>query len=533
MFAEAGTLKFGQYRIGDVVTVANISAAVILYTISKVFYRLYLSPLSTIPGPKLAVATHLYAFYHDVVRQGLYIWEIEDMHKQYGPIVRISPDEIHVNDPEFIDQLYGGPGKRRNKGQRTINGLSASPTVLGSQNHDLHKSRRAAVSPFFSKQNIRRLDPTIDNVLARIFDQLDAHIKTKQPINMSMLYRAATRDIISEYAFGDDGTCPIREDLNEPYFQAYHEMVINWHIGCYFPWIGHLLRKIPPWAVAMIMPTARHAINSVEVKFLSIYLQIDKIRSTPEYADEAQTIFHGLLHSDLPESEKTSPRLAEEAQNLLAAGTDSTANTLAALTYELLTSPEKLQKLRTELQQAIPDGSLPVFSKIESLPYLSAVIQEGLRLHPAVATRQERIAPDEDLSYTDKKTKKTYRIPAGTCMAMSAVLLSRLPEVYPSPEEFRPERFLEDPKLKRHQLTFSRGSRICMGINLAYQEMYMILAALFRKFDAWDGTGEQKGFTIELFKTTREDVTVARDLVTENMKANSVGVRAVVRGPIY
>lgn len=229
--------------------------------------------------------------------------------------------------------------------------------------------------------------------------------------------------------------------------------------------------------------------------------------------------------------EKSSSRLAEEAQNLLAAGTDSTANTLAALTYQLLTHPQILQKLRAELQEAIPEGSLPIFPNIENLPYLSAVIQEGLRLHPAVSTRQERVAPDEELLYTDEKSKKTYRIPAGTCVAMSPVLLSRLPEVYPSPGEFRPERFIEDPKLKRHQLTFSRGTRICLGINLAYQEMYMILAALFRAYDGWDGTGKQKGLTLELFETTSGDVEIARDLVTENMKADSQGVRVAVRGP--
>jgi cytochrome P450 len=259
-------------------------------------------------------------------------------------------------------------------------------------------------------------------------------------------------------------------------------------------------------------------------------VKINKIRSSTAQAEETRTIFHGLLQSDLPESEKSSARLAEEAQNLLAAGTDSTANTLAAITYHLLSDPDKLQKLQAELHSAVPKGSLPTFSKIETLPYLSAIIQEGLRLHPAVAVRQERVAPEEDLVYTDDKNGKTYKIPAGTCMSMNAVLLSRLPEVYPSPQEFRPERFLDNPKLKRYQLTFSRGTRICAGINLAYQEMYMILAAVFTRYDAWDGTGKQKSMTLELFETTNEDVDCIRDLVTEVVKDDSKGVRAMVRG---
>lgn len=246
-------------------------------------------------------------------------------------------------------------------------------------------------------------------------------------------------------------------------------------------------------------------------------------------AEETQTIFHGLLQSALPESEKSPARLAEEAGVLLSAGTDSTANTLAAITYHLLANPLKLKRLRAELLDTIPEGSSPTFARIEALPYLSAVIQEGLRLHPAVSTRQERVAPDEDLFYTNESTRTTYKIPAGTCIAMTPVLLSRLPEFYTSPAEFRPERFLEDPSLKRYQMTFSRGSRICLGINLAYQEMYMLLAGLFRRYDVWDKSREQKLLTLELFQTTRDDIDIARDLVTENMKADSQGVRLMIR----
>ena len=57
--------------------------------------------------------------------------------------------------------------------------------------------------------------------------------------------------------------------------------------------------------------------------------------------------------------------------------------------------------------------------------------------------------------------------------------------------------------------------------------MYLILAGLFGKYDVWDGTGKQKSLTLELFKTTREDVDIVRDLVTENVKNDSLGVRVV------
>jgi cytochrome P450 len=131
----------------------------------------------------------------------------------------------------------------------------------------------------------------------------------------------------------------------------------------------------------------------------------------------APTIFHGLLSSSsLPESEKSTSRLVDEARILLAAGTDTTANTLAAITYHLLANPEVLRKVKTELETVIPKSdNMPKSSEIESLPYLTAVIQEGIRLHPGVSYRQDRVAPDEDLFFEDVEGRKKYILPRGVC----------------------------------------------------------------------------------------------------------------------
>jgi cytochrome P450 len=191
-----------------------------------------------------------------------------------GPIVRISPNIVHINDPEYIDHVFAGSGKKREKGQQTINGLAGSPTVLGTTNHDLHRSRRAAISPFFSKQNIRRLEPTIVEIVQLIFQRFDEHIKSGLPLNLSLLFRATTHDIISNYAFGEGIVNLRKPDLNQPYFDAYHQMVLTWHLGCYFPWIGQFLRNIPPAAVTVIMPTAKTHIETIQVRILNLPLYV-------------------------------------------------------------------------------------------------------------------------------------------------------------------------------------------------------------------------------------------------------------------
>jgi len=213
---------------------------------------------------------------------------------------------------------------------------------------------------------------------------------------------------------------------------------------------------------------------------------------------------------------------------LLSAGTDSSANTLSAITYHLLSTPHILSILRAELEAAIPDKNarhFPIFSQVEQLPYLSAIIQEGLRLYPAVSGRQQRVAPLEDLVYTSP-TGISYKLPKDITMSMNPVLLSRIESIYPDPGEFRPERFLENPRLRDKGFAFGRGGRMCLGMQLAYQEMYVILAGLFGRFDGEEG-GEER---LVLFGTDRTDVEIVRDLVTESIRDRSLGVRVLVQG---
>lgn len=112
---------------------------------------------------------------------------------------------------------------------------------------------------------------------------------------------------------------------------------------------------------------------------------------------------------------------------------------------------------------------------------------------------------------------------------MTAPLLNRLPSLYPSPNSFLPDRFLSNPSLSRYQLAFSKGSRQCIGMNLAYTELQCITAGIFRRYDVYDGSGTQSGPTLELFQTSREDVDMACDFVTTAAKVGSRGVRVLVR----
>ena len=260
--------------------------------------------------------------------------------------------------------------------------------------------------------------------------------------------------------------------------------------------------------------------------------QIEDVRKAKELP-EGKTIFHEIVRSNIPDSEKETKRLNDEAVVILIAGSDTTASTLAAITYHLLADAQLLARLKTELGTAMPDpNDLPQAAKLDKLPLLNAIIQESLRLHPGATHRQDRVAPDEDLVYTSPGPEgKTFTIPAGTAVGMTAPLVNRHSSVYGDrADEFLPERYIENPGLVKHSFTFSKGTRQCIGMNLAYQELQTFTAGVFRRYDLFDpGRKEQKGPTLELYETRYEDVAMDGDYITPAQYEGSQGLRIVVR----
>lgn len=134
-----------------------------------------------------------------------------------------------------------------------------------------------------------------------------------------------------------------------------------------------------------------------------------------------------------------------------------------AAVYELLANPDVLATLRQELMAAVPDAAddrMPTFAQVEGLPFLNAVIQETIRLHPGVMNRQVRISPDMPISYADGR----YVLPPGTLFSMSPLTTHMTAvEFGPDPYVFRPQRWIDDPRIGRAFLGFARGSRNCAG----------------------------------------------------------------------
>ena len=370
----------------------------------------------------------------------------------------------------FADEIYAVGGRKRNKPIHQINGQAVGRgNGFGTEDHDLHRSRRGPVSRFFSRGMISRLEGDLHDLVQTLCDKLLAQAGKKEPFDVAHAYSCFTSDAIFGYSFGEPLGLLARDTWTPNFREATYAILKPVFVMRFFPflvatakWGKHFVAYLPP-DVALMIRTLQIEIPS-------------KVHKTKKDLDagvvhEKPTIFADLLQSDLVESEKKPERLADEAVAIVGAGTETTSWTLAVITFHLLSQPEVFEKLQAELSTVIDDPRrLPSWTVLEKLPFLGAVIREGLRLSYGVSSRSARIPTQEDLIYRGEHNKKPVEIvlPRGYGVGMSAAIAHHDESIYPDSHAFIPERWLDSnnqirKECEKGMMAFSKGSRACIG----------------------------------------------------------------------
>jgi sterol 14alpha-demethylase len=155
------------------------------------------------------------------------------------------------------------------------------------------------------------------------------------------------------------------------------------------------------------------------------------------------------------------------------AGHETTAGHVSWALIDLLQHPDALERVREE-QRAVLDGE-PDLRQLGRLTYLDRALHETERLHPVAYTLARSAA--ETFTY------QGYEIPKGTTILVSPAVSHRLPELYPEPDSFRPDRYEGNPDAMHGLVGFGGGVHRCLGVHFAYLEMKVIVSMLVRDYD--------------------------------------------------
>lgn len=458
----------------------EVTAAVLLcYVLLRVTYNLFFHPLSRFPGPRGAACSRWWLAYMELVKRVSLSDLRAELHRKYGDVVRISPNELHFAHPSAYNEIYNAQNKW-DKDRDFYRAFDLGDSFFVQSNYLKSKHSRALVSNFFSRQSISELQHLVRSLLDQFCDRLKAQSGEGKSSDLYLAFQCFSADTITNFCFATSFN-----QLSFPDFRG--DIVLGVDIAMdtvtlrkfsdVFVW---LLRNFPHSLLARLSPALRGSITCRK----ALKNQIEAILKNPQVMDDAP---HRIIYRELlnPEAIKgravpTAQQLLNEAEVLFGAGSHTVGTVLMTGVYHLLRNPEVKQRLVDEVRSAWPVlDKTPNYEELEKLPFLTAVIKEMLRIAPAVPAGLPRVVPPSGAVIAG------VRIPGGTVVSQSPLFVHFSEQIFPRPHEFLPDRWLQpgSKALDNCLVAFSKGPRSCLGINLGYCELYLTLAYLFRRFD--------------------------------------------------
>ncbi|KAK5662523.1 hypothetical protein OQA88_8435 [Cercophora sp. LCS_1] len=479
-------MALGSLSMGNTITL--VGGLLALYITLQILYNLFLHPLRSYPGPLFMRATRLgYVLRHT---RGTLPFDMLDLHKRYGPVVRIAPDELafssaaawkdimghRVNAPEFEKNL------------KFYKPLDDMETDIVNAPRDEHGQLRRTMAHGFSDRSMREQQPIIKGYIDLLLRRLRENSKGGKAVDIMAWYNFTTFDVIGDLAFGESFGC-LENSAYHPWVKAIFALARAGTIfqsAAQWPWLLEGLMKLVPKS---LFKEREHHME----------LTMEKLRRRMEGDKERPDLVEGLLKKR-EEWGLSLEKIQANSSILIIGGSETTATLLSGVTYLLCKNREKLDKLTREIRGAFKSEDEIGFQSVSALPYLLACLDEGLRMYPPVPAGLPRITPKGGAVVSGNF------VPEGTVVAMHHWALYHDDDHFKDPFSFHPERWLGDPAFaddnKDIFQPFHVGARNCLGRNLAYVEMRLIITRVLWNFDiriaeeSLDWMSKQKVFNL-------------------------------------
>lgn len=425
-------------------------------------YNLYLHPLRRYPGPPLHAAYRLPYVVANI--RGKLPFAVLDMHRKYGPVVRIAPNELAFTDPEAWNDIYGLQGGRvQNPRDKAVYVAPASkdagePKGIMLAGDATHARLRRIYGPAFTPKAIEGLTDMLLKYSDLLVEQLRIAIGSEPVQDLSAWFNYTTFDLTGDFAFGDAFHCLDSGGKSHFFLDTVLGGVIvwcqMWNLERY-----KLLSILSP----VLLLFAGEGLK--KAKKMGRYTKgvVDK-RLKEGYQPDRKDVMNYLLQSQKEEDRLDPAELYENARTLVVAGSETTATLLSGAVYYLCKYPAVLEKVQEEVRTSFKqDGEITPRS-VDGLEYMAAVLSETMRIFPPTGFGFPRII----LSKGGQSVAGRW-VPEQTRCSIFHHAAYRYEGNFARSEEFIPERWLvgapaefKDDKRDVVQ-PFMVGPRGCIG----------------------------------------------------------------------
>jgi cytochrome P450 family 135 len=372
---------------------------------------------------------------------------IRSFYSRYGPIAKSRFPGlglmVYVADPELVKEVFTGDSSVFHAGEANATVLEPAVGVSSLLTLDdaPHLRHRKLLLPPFHGDNVKRWGDTIRAITEREMETW--------PVGTRFSLRSHTQritlDVILRAVFGvrDDERFKRAQALVDRFARRAHPIVL-------YRFARHDLGPWSPWA------RFKHARAALD-EFL--YEEIALRRTEADVAERDDVLSLLLQGTDEDGRPLTDRELRDELVTVIGAGHETTATALAWAFERLLRNREVLDRL----VDSLPEGD----------DYLEATIKETLRIRPVITDAARRLTRDVEIG--------GYRVPAGAILMPAIAAIHFRDDIYPEPEEFRPERFLEGAPESYAWIPFGGGVRRCIGASFAQFEMRVVIRAILER----------------------------------------------------
>ncbi|KAK3681767.1 cytochrome P450 [Podospora appendiculata] len=503
------------------------SVAVSIFAVVGYYVHAYwASPLHQYPGPFLAKFTNFWRLYR--ISRGNFHKELQALHAKYGPVVRIGPNVLDIDYPDLNKTVFNTKGDWRKTeaylGSNVVVDGHIVYNVFSELDKTKHANEKRPIAKYYSATGVATIEPHVDKVISQFCDEIETRfvdntkpVSAAKPFNFGTWTNFYTWDVIGALTFSQplgylskgidfDGTIKIAEKAIE-YFGLLTAM----------PSLDYWFDKNPIYRLG---PPGFANVGGISVQHM-----VDRYQGADSaYHDAAQPDYLDRFI----EAKTDNPSSVDDAQVVswlminMVAGADTTATIIRNAVYYSLKTPRVWARLRSDLASAgltAEHTPLPL-KAVRALPYLEAIVNESLRILPAVILSMERYVPAGGQRLLDGSV-----VPENTILGFNLFVLGRNKKTWgDDAEEFRPERWLQNDgeadegyrarlqEMHSAAMSFGGGSRICLGKHMGLMQVYKVIATLAVRYEVQLAHPEREWRVVNHFFPMQEglEVKIAR-----------------------
>ncbi|OMH78704.1 Benzoate 4-monooxygenase [Zancudomyces culisetae] len=451
----------------------TLVAALSTYLALRVVIATVFDPLKRIPGPWWGRFTSL-PFDLQVVRGNCYTY-LGSLHKKYGPTIRIGPKTVSITTMSDAKKLLATYKYPKSKEYESLNFMEQS--IFTTSDEAYNRMRRRQVGPVFTFTSLANMEDQILNdgylALDKKLTQLIEAGNGKAKVNYYKYFQSVTTDVIGHMIFGREiGAVP---SGGHPLTQWVNDSVNAAIQTAKFPILKPIKRYLGLFRIKDYKKFMAFRDNAISDR----YAQVDKAGRENVNEDILQMIIDNKESID--GKPITRLQIHAELGTMLVAGIDTTSMTMTYFLHVCTLYPHIYKKVVEEIDREFPDRTqfIRVNEGRKKLHYFTAVILEAMRYRTVVGGTFPRDSSEDGFQLSD------HYIPPDHIINIFLEGIHYDERVWKDPHVFNPDRYLgpNGEEMKKEIIAFSLGVRICVGRNLAWTEIYTVLANLLREYE--------------------------------------------------